>query len=212
MKNIIKNYTLALFLTVLIIAAVIWILFGLWADSSKKTAEINFLENFRTELSKLNENDANIQHEYDEAVERFTEMSLMFPPSINQEETLRTVQELERTSGLEITGMRYEKLQYDTHNQTDGEKSVKPGATPLPGKGMKIPVTVNFTGSYNELKNFDTGLKETEQRIGIREMQVSTDRSRSNRGKMVLEFYGFAPETTPTPTTTPEPTATTAPD
>ena len=199
-KSILSKYSMSMVLVVAILAVSLWMFFGLFVDIGNVSREVHSLEVKYSALNQKSVDENELLKNLNDAAAALKEYELKFPPAIEQENTLRTVQTLEQESGFKIVSMNFDPLQYDTLNQSapgnSSSSQSKSGISPpVPGMGMKIPIRTQFTAYYAELKQFVTLLNEAGQKIGFREIQMNTDRDRTIRGSLILEFYGFAPET-----------------
>ena len=200
-KDFISKFLTSIIMVVAIIAVLIFIILVPFSNIGDIRPELNTLEKKYQSLKKIAVDEATLLKDFDEARKELSAFDVKFPPDIEQENTLLVVQDLELGSGLNVTAMKYEVLQFDTLNQplTEAPKSASSSATrgvqpPVPGKGMKMPIKTQFLSDYTQLKEFVKMINETEQRIGLREIKMSMDKNQMIKGSVILEFYGFMPE------------------
>ena len=206
-KNALTKYGLIFLLIALIIGAAIWMFFFLSADMDRLTAEEHGLIIKIAELTGVTMMANDFESDFGEAVKRLEEFERIFPSELSeseyQNEIIRVIENFEGKSGFNILRMDPQGLQYDALNQPTDENDRKTASSPkniMPpeaGKGMKFSWDISFTSSYTELKEFVTLMHEMEQRIGIRQIKIESNRDNMIKGSMVLEFYGFMPEDAP---------------
>ena len=205
-KKIFSKYTLAIILGAASLVIFVWTLSVPFPAMRDLNVEINGLSERYDYLMSKKLDESSIIAQLEQANAQLDAFEQIFPAHIFQEETLRVVQNLEEGSGLTVMGMAYEQLQYDTLNQpmeqeledaAAGTVQVQPAdgvMLPVSGMGMKIPIRTQFDATYDQMMDFVTDLSATEQRIGLREIQMNVDKERLIRGSVMLEFYGFMPE------------------
>ena len=201
-KKVFTKNGLIMIVTVIIVAVLAWMFLGLLPNMKTIGEEIDELEAKRDELYEKTKDEGDLLVALTKAKSDLADFEIKFPPSIDQEDTLRTVQSIERKSMLTLNTMSYEKLQDDMLNQPPPLQSTDESAErvdqtqPIPGRGMKIPIRTQFASQYAELKNFVTGINDVDHKIGLREIQMTTGRDKVINGSVILEFYGFKPEET----------------
>jgi len=209
-KNILSKYGMTIIVGVAILAVLVWTFMVPFKNMNNVKGELKVVEQKYNDLKAKAVDEGQLLQNLNDAKAELAAYDLKFPPAIEQEETLRIVHSLEEETGFKMVGMTYDAkvpLQYDTLNQTastaksgSAAQPATSGVTPpVPGKGMKMPINTQFTANYAQLKDFVTKLNELEQKVGLREIKMTTDKDGTIKGSVILEFYGFAPTATPTP-------------
>ena len=205
-QKIFSKYSLIFILSLTIIAVLALTAYVYFGDTGALTRELAGLRKREASLKATAMDKTELEDRLKAAQDKLAEFELVFPSEIYEGDALRTVKDFEDKSGLTVNAMNFEliPLQDDSLNQPP---LIPPGTAPsaaaarapvsldpIPGRGMKIPINTQFSAVYPELKEFVTQINETRQRIGLREIRMTTGRDQIIKGSVIMEFYGFMPE------------------